>query len=594
MGLEDFINLNASSNSCNEAEENEVQCSINGLNAGDSSHTSNQLKDHADEKNSGLDDGDGGTGDGQDELDMEIDENVIHKPLVLQEDIKIVETVSSVKRINVVNSGDISENSSETMPKRSISGHQADDTPILGVKRARVAHVDQEPSVHVKYNSLTRASKKKLEEVLQQWSEWHAQQKTSTNDTNETLESGEQTCFPALHFGKQKVSTVSFWVDNQTRKEQDKFIPLDEDAVPLYDRGFVLGLTSADDLNNLEGGVETVDSSRCFNCGSYSHSLKDCPKPRDNAAVNIARQQHKSKRGLISGPQNSSRYYQNSPGGKYDGLRPGFLGLETRKLLGLGELDPPPWLHRMREIGYPPGYLEPDDEGQPSGITIYADGKTEEDQEDGELNERYNPEPRKKKSVEFPGINAPIPENADERRWSSLAEASSYETAKRRFYSNSSRSSSDSARGHHGDMRLSRDYRDDGPPGCNNGSDLYSPPFIPRYGNNDSSVDEFLGSRGMSSIDEFLGSRGVPIPRSPSFGRSFSDRGRWNPLAHDGSPSQSPYDSLGYSSPNSHHSPHGYNSVNYDDRAHSNLHRSGSDLSSHRKGRHEHRHHHRN
>ncbi|KAK9114681.1 hypothetical protein Syun_021478 [Stephania yunnanensis] len=64
MGLEDFINLNASSNSCNEAEENEVQCSINGLNAGDSSHTSNQLKDHADEKNSGLDDGDGGTGDG--------------------------------------------------------------------------------------------------------------------------------------------------------------------------------------------------------------------------------------------------------------------------------------------------------------------------------------------------------------------------------------------------------------------------------------------------------------------------------------------------------------------------------------------------
>lgn len=21
------------------------------------------------------------------------------------------------------------------------------------------------------------------------------------------------------------------------------------------------------------------------------------------------------------------------------------------------ELDPPPWLHRMRELGYPPGYL---------------------------------------------------------------------------------------------------------------------------------------------------------------------------------------------------------------------------------------------
>ncbi|KAK9080935.1 hypothetical protein Syun_031332 [Stephania yunnanensis] len=43
----------------------------------------NQLKDHADEKNSVLDDGDGGTGDGQDELNMEIDEDVVYKPLVL-------------------------------------------------------------------------------------------------------------------------------------------------------------------------------------------------------------------------------------------------------------------------------------------------------------------------------------------------------------------------------------------------------------------------------------------------------------------------------------------------------------------------------
>lgn len=78
------------------------------------------------------------------------------------------------------------------------------------------------------------------------------------------------------------------------------------------------------------------DASRCFNCGSYSHSLKECPKPRDNAAVNNARQQQKSRRNQNSASRNPTRYYQKSSGGKYDGLRPGALDVETRQLLGLG------------------------------------------------------------------------------------------------------------------------------------------------------------------------------------------------------------------------------------------------------------------
>ena len=81
------------------------------------------------------------------------------------------------------------------------------------------------------------------------------------------------------------------------------------------------------------------DASRCFNCGSYSHSLKNCPKPRNNAAVNSARKQLKSKRNQNASSRNPTRYYQNSPAGKYDGLRPGALDAETRKLLGLGVSD---------------------------------------------------------------------------------------------------------------------------------------------------------------------------------------------------------------------------------------------------------------
>jgi len=82
--------------------------------------------------------------------------------------------------------------------------------------------------------------------------------------------------------------------------------------------------------------MEVLDAPRCFNCGSYSHSLKECPKPRDNAAVNNSRKQLKSRRNQTAGMRNLTRYYQDSPGGKYEGLRPGVLAPETRQLLGLG------------------------------------------------------------------------------------------------------------------------------------------------------------------------------------------------------------------------------------------------------------------
>lgn len=83
-------------------------------------------------------------------------------------------------------------------------------------------------------------------------------------------------------------------------------------------------------------GLEIVDAAaRCFNCGSYSHALRECPRPRDHVAVNNARKQHKSRRNQ-NPSRNPTRYYQNTPAGKYDDLRPGALDDVTRKLLGLG------------------------------------------------------------------------------------------------------------------------------------------------------------------------------------------------------------------------------------------------------------------
>ncbi|XP_057738298.1 uncharacterized protein LOC130955466 [Arachis stenosperma] len=399
-----------------------------------------------------------------------------------------------------------------------------DGRSILGAKRARIAVDEHQPSVHFVYNSLTRASRQKLEELLQQWSEWHAKHVSSSNDPSDVLESGEETFFPALNVGLEKTSAVSFWMDKQTRNDKNKdFVPVDDNSVPLYDRGYALGLTSADGSSNLDGGLEIVDdAARCFNCGSYSHSLRDCTRPRDSAAVNIARKQHKTRRNQNASSRNPTRYYQDSPTGKYAGLRPGALDDVTRQLLGLGELDPPPWLNRMRELGYPPGYLDVDDEDEPSGITIYTDREIAE-QEDGEIVEVDYSKPKRKMTIEFPGINAPIPKNADDKLWAAGPAPSGSDTSNSsRTHHRSNHSSDYGSRGYFREQRSSGDFRDDGPPG-DPGYGSYTHSFHPRYGGHDS------------------------LARSPSMSRSYSD-GRRSPLHEEEPPRPFSFHSLHYSS----------------------------------------------
>ncbi|KAL6909820.1 hypothetical protein ACP4OV_001479 [Aristida adscensionis] len=364
----------------------------------------------------------------------------------------------------------------QTVHGFSVELDKGNGSAARGVKRARVEST--EPSVRVVYSDLTRESKRKLVELMQQWSEWQARkQHTSKEVAEEVLESGEETYYPALHVGSGRSCAVSFWVDNQAREGA----AMDDDSVPLYDREFTLGSTPMGDSFNTESRADK-DDSRCFNCGSYSHALKDCPKPRDNVAINNARKQHNLKRNQSNVNRVQNRYYQKTPG-KFDDLRAGVLGPETRECLGIGENDPPPWLHRMRELGYPPGYLDVvDEEDKPSGITIFGDSEVKLEYEEGELPEQGEASPQKRMTVEFPGINAPIPENGDRWLWGSTPPQSS-------------------GRHHSSD---SRDYRDRGPPGVDHHSSRYH------------------------SYDHG--------PASPSLGRSHSERGWRSPSRYDSSP----------------------------------------------------------
>lgn len=169
--------------------------------------------------------------------------------------------------------------------------------------------------------------------------------------------------------------------------------------------------------------------------------------------------------------------------------------------------------------------LDVDDEDQPSGITIYTDREIAE-QEDGEIMEVDNSKPKQKMTVEFPGINAPIPENADERLWSARPGPSSSDISNisRNLPHHRSNHSTDyGSRGYHREQRLSGDFRDDGPPGDSGyGSPRYS--FHPRFSGNDS------------------------VPRSSSTARFQSEWSRRSPLHDEESPRPISFHSLHYSS----------------------------------------------
>ncbi|KAI8002546.1 Zinc finger CCHC domain-containing protein 8 [Camellia lanceoleosa] len=518
METEDLIDLPPSSNSGYKSVNDNLHDSECEPSDADSQPINCELKeDKLNEEISGTPEVDVGNGDSQLFMSADIDRDLIGCSSILQASIKLNETISVAEDVKCFSSGIQSENGCVTGQEGSpisnrkrdespISYHEISDNSISGVKKARMIFDKQQPSVHVKYNSLTRDSKRELEELLQQWSKWHAQHCSSSHDSNEVLESGEEMFFPALFVGLDNPSAVSFWMDNQTRNQMsEEFIALDRKSVPLYDRGY-----------SLEGGLKVADASRCFNCDSYNHSLKECPKPRDHVAVNNARKQHKSRHNKNAGSRNPTRYYQYSAGGKYDGLRPGVLDAETRKLLGLGELDPPPWLNRMRQMGYPPGYLDPEveEQEQPSGITIFTDeGNKEEKEDDGEIGkilEKVYPDLPRKMSAEFPGINAPIPENADERRWTTAGPSSS-DLAKNQSHCRSNFSMEPISRDMYHRQRWSRDIRNEGPPGID-------PGFSPT----------------LSGYTSQSAQGNISVPISPSFGRTMSDGGR-SPLVYEGS-----------------------------------------------------------
>ncbi|KAL4646606.1 zinc finger CCHC domain-containing protein 8 [Arapaima gigas] len=147
----------------------------------------------------------------------------------------------------------------------------------------------------------------------------------------------------------------------------------------------------------------------CFNCGSEDHQLKDCPKPRDMARINEKRKEFSQ-----GNSQSNQRYHAEEVEERFMKYKPGIVSAELLDALGVAENSLPPFIYRMRQLGYPPGWLK-EAEMENSGLTLY-DGKVSNDGENSE-DQRFQSHRISydlSKLVDFPGFNVSAPANIND------------------------------------------------------------------------------------------------------------------------------------------------------------------------------------
>ncbi|XP_055511675.1 zinc finger CCHC domain-containing protein 8 [Leucoraja erinacea] len=144
----------------------------------------------------------------------------------------------------------------------------------------------------------------------------------------------------------------------------------------------------------------------CFNCGLTEHQLKDCPKPRDLARINEKRKEFMTMSSDSPHSGSQQRYHAE----RFEKFQPGVISAELKEALGITDETLPPFIYRMRQLGYPPGWLL-ETQQENSGLALY-DGR---DSSDGEMeHDKQHPKARfpsydTSKLIDYAGFNAVIP-----------------------------------------------------------------------------------------------------------------------------------------------------------------------------------------
>ncbi|NXH17388.1 ZCHC8 protein, partial [Bucco capensis] len=145
----------------------------------------------------------------------------------------------------------------------------------------------------------------------------------------------------------------------------------------------------------------------CFNCGSEDHQMKDCPKPRNAARISEKRKEFLEACGEASNQNFQQRYHAEEVEERFGKFKPGVISGELQDALGVTDKSLPPFIYRMRQLGYPPGWLK-EAEMEHSGLALY-DGK-----DDGGAEGEGSCQPKRttydvSKLINYPGFNTSTP-----------------------------------------------------------------------------------------------------------------------------------------------------------------------------------------
>jgi len=325
------------------------------------------------------------------------------------------------------------------------------------------------------YANLPPASKHHLQILLQQWSKWHSDHFPPDYHPPQTESGTLALSSPLIDF--LSLASASTAITSHPPSILPSFIEISpftfttnnnyelNQNVPQYSRVPF----------HQSSHLITTKDSRCYNCGSYAHPVQRCHRP--HTTTNTTTDEHTTTTNtMITTTRDTSlprRYFLPLIGGNnnnnnnnnadqpslpppptttsrsplpptttttaYDiitttmnasppppppspppsSIQPGQLSLETRRIMGLGPLDPPPWLYRMQCLGIPPAYnnnMEEDKQQQQQPTTTTTTTSKDVGTEYVPFSTNNNDNKNKKKVI-FPGVNDAIPDGADPVAW---------------------------------------------------------------------------------------------------------------------------------------------------------------------------------
>ena len=171
--------------------------------------------------------------------------------------------------------------------------------------------------------------------------------------------------------------------------------------LPVYEQVFLNALPLEIDGQKIL--IRQRRAKVCFNCLG-DHTVSQCDQPRDFAKINANRGDFISKFGS---PGGDSRYHEGESD-RYKDFEAGKVSSALREALGISSTDLPPYIYKMRSLGYPPGYLKTNEE---SGLVMYDEGHNDDLGRDGD-DEQDSP-----KDILYEGFNAPLNDGKNETKF---------------------------------------------------------------------------------------------------------------------------------------------------------------------------------